>query len=136
MRYSRQRNLILDIVRCTDTHPTADWVYQKAKETMPSIGIATVYRGLNQLVESGDIKKISISGSEDRFDRDTSQHCHMECTECGRLIDLKPVSKEALDELKAMAKMTFDVDAEDAELNVTILKGTCERCRRKKSKQS
>ena len=31
MNYSRQRNLILDIIKNTSSHPTAEWVYQEAK---------------------------------------------------------------------------------------------------------
>lgn len=130
MRYSRQRNLILDIVRCTDTHPTADWIYRKARLTMPSIGIATVYRNLNMLAEAGDIKKISMPGSEDRFDRDVTAHSHMRCEKCGALIDLKPLSEEAHAELEKMVKMTFDVDDSEVRLNETLLTGVCRNCRK------
>lgn len=136
MRYSRQRNLILDIVRCTDTHPTADWIYQKAKQEMPSIGIATVYRDLSSLVDSGEIKKISISGSVDRFDRDTSEHSHMECTECGALIDLKPISPEKALELREIVKTTFDIQGDNVKLGETLLRGTCAKCRQKAAARS
>jgi Fe2+ or Zn2+ uptake regulation protein len=136
VRYSRQRNLILDIVRSTDTHPTADWIYRKAKLTMPSIGIATVYRDLSMLANAGDIKKISVSGAEDRFDRDTSEHSHFRCRECGALIDLKPISQKAYDELRDMVKMTFDVSDDDVVLGETLLTGTCERCRREAAGRS
>ncbi|MGN0709492.1 MAG: transcriptional repressor, partial [Anaerovoracaceae bacterium] len=47
MKYSKQKQLIYDIVKSTDTHPTADWIYNKAREKMPNIGVATVYRNLS-----------------------------------------------------------------------------------------
>lgn len=58
MKYSRQRNLIFDIVRNTDVHPTPEWVYEQARQVMPSIGVATVYRNLNALAQAGQLKRI------------------------------------------------------------------------------
>ena len=48
LRYSKQRTLILKIVRSTHSHPTAYWVYNKAKKIMPKISKGTIYRNLNQ----------------------------------------------------------------------------------------
>ena len=48
-RNSRQRQLILDVMRGEGIHLNADQVYQKVKQADPSIGIATVYRNLNLL---------------------------------------------------------------------------------------
>ena len=62
MNYSKQRELILAIVKNTKVHPTAEWVYQEAKKEMPSIGIATVYRNLNALAERGEFKRITVAG--------------------------------------------------------------------------
>ena len=62
MKYSRQRNIILDIVKNSYDHPTAETVYKLARKELPSIGIATVYRNLNQLVDSGEVIRISLPG--------------------------------------------------------------------------
>ena len=67
MRYSRQRNIIKDIVFSTNSHPNADWVYHEAKNFIPSISLGTVYRNLKQLSEMGIIKTI-YDGSVARFD--------------------------------------------------------------------
>lgn len=56
-RNSRQRQLILDVMRGEGIHMNAEQVYQKVKEADPSIGIATVYRNLNLLSELGEIQK-------------------------------------------------------------------------------
>ena len=50
-RNSRQRQLILDVMRGEGIHMNADQVYQRVKQADPSIGIATVYRNLNLLTE-------------------------------------------------------------------------------------
>ena len=52
-RNSRQRQLILDVMRGEGIHMSAEQVYQKVKEADPSIGIATVYRNLNPLSGTG-----------------------------------------------------------------------------------
>ncbi|MBN1152992.1 MAG: transcriptional repressor, partial [Dehalococcoidia bacterium] len=44
MRYSRQRDAILRVVRCTTCHPSAEWVYSQVKRELPNISLGTVYR--------------------------------------------------------------------------------------------
>ena len=85
MRYSKQRELILDIVRSNAVHPTAEWVYEHARKVMP-IGIATVYRNLNQLADWGLI--IRMPFHVERYDADLSPHAHFCCEGCGRVFDL------------------------------------------------
>jgi Fe2+ or Zn2+ uptake regulation protein len=60
-RYSRQREHILKIVQNTDSHPTADWVYEQARAVIPNISLGTVYRNLNLLVEEGLIQALARS---------------------------------------------------------------------------
>ena len=96
MNYSRQRNLILDIVKNTSSHPTAEWIYQEAKKELPSIGIATVYRNLNTLADLGEIRRLSSGDGQDRFDGMADEHFHMKCRCCGGLVDLEPEGEEKL----------------------------------------
>ena len=49
---SPKRDAILLAMRNTTTHPSADWIYEKVKEDVPEIGIATVYRNLKILLNS------------------------------------------------------------------------------------
>ena len=132
MNYSRQRNLILDIVKNTRSHPTAEWVYQQAKKELPTIGIATVYRNLNTLVELGEVRRLVSGDGQDRFDGTTGEHFHMKCGCCGGLVDLEPEGEEKLLRLKEVICDTFaGVDA-DMELSAVLLKGICTDCRAEK----
>ena len=88
MRYSKQRETILQVVRENKIHPTADQVYKLVQKENPNISLGTVYRDLNQLVEAQEILKLSINGSKDRFDADTSTHYHFTCVKCGCFKDL------------------------------------------------
>lgn len=132
MRYSKQRTLILDILRGTDIHPTAQWIYEQAKREMPTIGIATVYRNLNALAENGMIQKITSPGSIEHYDWDVSDHWHMECLECGRIIDLQADS-EQLNELHRLITSTFGVRDQNVRIGKTLLQGTCNSCLSRKS---
>lgn len=133
MRYSKQRNLVLNIVKENPVHPTAEWIHQKAKEQLPQIGIATVYRNLNALAENGDIRKITNIGGVDRFDGNNAEHYHMKCNKCGCLTDLFAKSQNAFDELEKTIRSTFYVNLEEINISTTLLEGTCENCREKRN---
>ena len=62
MRNSKQRDLILQLVRSAHTHPTADWVYNEARKQMPNISLGTVYRNLGQLVDNKILKSLKKIG--------------------------------------------------------------------------
>ena len=101
MRYSRQRELITQIIKGRKDHPTADMIYDSAREVEPNISLGTVYRNLKQL---GDDKAIITLETEDKrlhYDGDTSRHSHFICSRCGKILDLfKPAeTPKELDEL-------------------------------------
>ncbi len=54
-RMTKQRKAILKVLKHTDSHPTADWIYEKVREEIPNISLGTVYRNLNVLAELGKI---------------------------------------------------------------------------------
>jgi len=118
MRYSRQRNIIKDIIFSTNSHPNADWVYHEAKNFIPSISLGTVYRNLKQLSKMGIIKTI-YDGSVARFDWNTRPHNHLKCIECGRITDIE------IDETNNFAKKILDNHSFDVyDIEVTFI-GTC-----------
>jgi Fur family ferric uptake transcriptional regulator len=90
-RNSRQRELILEIVRSTMDHPTAEWVHRQARRHLPRISVATVYRNLKELAGEGEIHELHGGGQSARFDGNTGQHYHVLCVMCGRMADL-PIS--------------------------------------------
>lgn len=85
---SRQKELIYDLVTSTMSHPTADWVYQKARRKMPQISLGTVYRNLNTLVREGRILAITNSRGPVRYDANTTRHSHLKCIGCGLMLDV------------------------------------------------
>ena len=88
IKSSKQRCLVLRIVQSTKSHPTADWVYQKARCELPNISLGTVYRNLKILCREKRIQELSFGEGMFRFDGDLRIHSHVRCKECGRVEDV------------------------------------------------
>lgn len=84
---TRQRQVILEELRATDQHPSADDLHGRVKQKLPRISLGTVYRNLEILSELGEIQTIALAGSLKRFDGMPQNHYHMRCMYCGRLMD-------------------------------------------------
>lgn len=87
MKYSRQRQMILEAVKSHLCHPTADTVYQLLYPENPSLSLGTVYRNLNCLAADGQIAKLKMPAGGDRFDGTIAPHYHMVCEVCGGVQD-------------------------------------------------
>jgi Fe2+ or Zn2+ uptake regulation protein len=121
-RLTNQKQIILDYLRSTKSHPTAEDVFLKVRKRLPHISLGTVYRNLNQFVRKNTIRE--LSGETKRFDADISLHHHFVCKKCHRVIDLSDIviSKKYLKEkFKEIGEVT------DYELFVY---GVCEECKK------
>ena len=87
MRYSKQRELVLQKVEQLCDHPTAEEIYDEAIKECPGLSLGTVYRNLNSLVDAGRVRRVCIPGKADRFDHTLCWHSHMYCTACGGVVD-------------------------------------------------
>lgn len=87
-RKSKQREAILEVLRDTTSHPSAEWIHEQVRKQMPTIGLATVYRNLRLMKEAGEIVELRAADSTAHFDGDTRMHYHFLCDRCGRIIDL------------------------------------------------
>ena len=85
---TKQRTVILNVLRGRRGHYTADEIYALAKEALPSISRATVYNNLTSLAEEHAIRRLSGIGSADLFDSTYEQHAHLFCDVCGGVEDL------------------------------------------------
>jgi Fe2+ or Zn2+ uptake regulation protein len=87
-RTTKQRTVILDIVRGSRAHPDAEEVYRLARRRVKSLSLGTVYRNLKLLSEEGLIREIQLNGKSLRFDGMMEEHQHFLCAECHKIIDL------------------------------------------------
>ena len=88
-RNTKQRAVILDILRKGGFHPTAESIYQEARKILPNISLGTVYRNLNFLREQGLAREIRTnSETSSRFEGKCPPHAHFHCTQCQSVLDL------------------------------------------------
>ena len=87
-RYSKKREAILNAIRSTDTHPSADWVYEKLRGSFPDISLGTIYRNLAAFKNAGLIRSVSVVDGSERFDCRVYPHPHFICKKCGRVMDI------------------------------------------------
>ncbi|MBQ9932168.1 MAG: transcriptional repressor [Firmicutes bacterium] len=130
MKYSRQRELIRNVMRGNRTHPTANDVYLKLKEVCPSLSLGTVYRNLNLLVENGEIERIEMPNGCDRFDGNPGQHYHAVCTSCEKVFDL------TLPQLRNLQDLIHREIGMDVERLCLTIKGICPQCQQLLASQS
>ena len=119
MRYSCQRDTIRKIIYSTNSHPTADQVFIKAKKIIPNISLGTVYRNLKQLEKAGILQTI-YDGNIIRYDWKTEPHNHLKCKICGDLIDVD--MPDLIIQPDFEKKYKFEVD----NVEMTII-GTCNK---------
>ncbi len=125
LKYSRQREAILESLRSRYDHPTAEQLYIDLKAKYPKISLGTVYRNLALLESIGDIVKISTNAESDRFDGCAENHYHLACTKCGGVSDVDMPVNAGLD---AIAEKYTKAEIKTHSL---IFYGVCENCRKK-----
>ncbi|MFW6281848.1 MAG: Fur family transcriptional regulator [bacterium] len=96
-RMTKQRKLILEVLRSTTTHPTADWIYEQVKKEISNISLGTVYRNLKLLAEMGEISILDFGSSYSRFDGNPENHYHFSCTNCENVFDIDMPIDEIID---------------------------------------
>ena len=86
LRLTGPRRVVLDVVRATESHPTAEWVHRMVRRRLPRVSLGTVYRNLRLLVAEGLVKE--LAGPHARFDGNVTEHHHFTCLGCGRITDV------------------------------------------------
>jgi len=122
VRRTRQREIVLELVRSTMDHPTADWVYRQARRRLPRISLGTVYRNLKRLAEEGLIREVHEGTQGTRFDGNTGEHHHVRCVACGRVNDL-PLSVDTRREEAAARALNYRILGHHVEIQ-----GLCPQC--------
>ena len=118
-----QRQVILEEIQKTDTHPTADEVYQLVRERLPRISLGTVYRNLEILSENGLIRKLEWAGTQKRYDGELKAHYHVRCLNCSRIED---IHIEPLSAIEETFRESSDYEIMGHRLEII---GLCSRCK-------
>ena len=83
-RKTKQKELLKSEIGKIDTFFTADDLLKRIKQKDEEIGIATIYRLLNELKTERKIHCYSCGGRV-TYSNDKKNHCHFVCMKCNRL---------------------------------------------------
>ncbi|MGE3466566.1 MAG: Fur family transcriptional regulator [Pyrinomonadaceae bacterium] len=120
---TRQREVILRVIREAEEHLTANAVFDSARRMLPGISFATVYNSLRYLKGEGLIGEVRFGADATLYDRNVSRHDHAICTVCGKLVDLElAVPAEIVKKGERLSK--FKVKSIEM-----VLRGLCPDCR-------
>ena len=119
---THQRTMIYEALISMSGHPSPEQVYERVRQQIPSISLATVYKTINTFLETGIVHEASLHHGSLRLDSNLEPHHHMVCTKCKAIFDLEP---EAIGPvlMKGALPNGFRVQR----LSVEVL-GLCERC--------
>ncbi|MDO4344625.1 MAG: transcriptional repressor [Eubacteriales bacterium] len=122
IKYSRQRESILNFLAQRRDHPTADTIYQAIRQEFPKISLGTVYRNLGLLTDLGQICRVNAGDGAERFDYNTAPHNHFICTKCHSVSDLE---MESIDHIMEAAQQNCSGHIESYQANFY---GICAHC--------
>ncbi len=123
---SLRREKILQVLRSSKEHPTADWIYEQLKQEFPNLSLGTVYRNLKILEEEGEIQSIHGGSTYDRYDADLESHHHVICEHCGCVMDIETeIDQDLFD--TAEKQTGFKIKPSQI-----TLYGLCPKCRKLK----
>jgi Fur family transcriptional regulator, peroxide stress response regulator len=122
VRITPQRHAILEYLIHSMAHPTADDIYKALEGKFPNMSVATVYNNLRVFREVGLVKELTYGDSSSRFDYVTSDHYHVICDECGKIVDFH---YPGLDEVEQLASHVTGFKVRNHRMEIY---GTCDNC--------
>jgi Fur family transcriptional regulator, ferric uptake regulator len=122
-RLTKQKKVVLEVLKKEDRHLKADEIYDLARKNYRNIGLATVYRNIETMVERGVLDVIFVAGKPKWYEiKKRGYHGHTYCEICGHLSDLTSC-------LLCLTKnrIITEIDFEVKEVKVLVV-GKCNKC--------
>lgn len=126
-RISYCRQIILEELQRYPGHPTAQEIYERVRQRLPRVSLATIYRNLEALVARGLVRKLESATDRRRFDGGLQDHYHLRCLACGRVEDAPLPLQEELNRLVG-AQSNYLILGHNLEFY-----GLCPACRAKQA---
>jgi Fur family ferric uptake transcriptional regulator len=136
-RITVARQAILEVLSRTSKHLSAEDIYFAVHKDYPNIGLTTVYRTLELLVQLGLIFKFDFGDGRARYEltegpEKKQHHHHLICTKCRRIIDYTDFIDDEIELLKRTEKGLSRKYNFEIKEHLIQFYGLCDRCRQKK----
>ncbi|WP_139365152.1 peroxide-responsive transcriptional repressor PerR [Litchfieldia alkalitelluris] len=125
VRITPQRHAILEYLINAMAHPTADDIYKALEGKFPNMSVATVYNNLRVFREVGLVKELNYGDASSRFDYITTDHYHVICESCGKMVDFH---YPGLNEVEALAAHVTGFKVSHHRMEIY---GECQDCQKK-----
>jgi Fur family transcriptional regulator, peroxide stress response regulator len=89
LRSTRQREVVYSVVAIAKDHPTADEIFVRSRQEMPTISLATVYNCLETLLECRLIRQVNFERESTRYEPNLKPHAHFYCDKTGQVMDVE-----------------------------------------------
>ena len=123
IKHSKQREALLDLLRSTTSHPSADWLYTQLRCSFPNISLGTVYRNLKLLSDNGTIIRLEAGTGTEHYDGQINNHYHFICHTCGEISDVDMDCLPVLED-NAAKKTGAQIDRHSL-----VFYGQCKKCK-------
>jgi Fur family ferric uptake transcriptional regulator len=122
-RRTRQRAAVVDILSHLEEFRTAQQIHDVLRRQGDSVGLTTVYRTLQAMVDSGELDALRTNEGETAYRRcSNGHHHHLVCRRCGRTVEVSGPAVERWASAVA-AEHGFREVSHDLEIF-----GTCSSC--------
>ena len=128
-RFTKQKQSILNIIRNTNTHPDAHWIYSRIVKELPKISLGTIYRNLGILCKENFIRELAFQPNVLRYDGFLDPHHHVMCTNCYKIEDIDSDPNCKADE-KFKEKIHQQLKYENLSCEI-LFTGICPNCQMK-----
>ena len=122
-KHFKKRDAILDYLRQSKAHPSAETIFTDLKPQIPDLAMGTVYRNLTLFKQQGLVSSVATVRGVERFDGNTAPHVHFICTDCDAVIDLHDM--DVPESLSATAAACCGGQVSGCQLSFT---GLCQNC--------
>jgi Fur family transcriptional regulator, ferric uptake regulator len=121
-RKTKQRDALREVLDRSERPLSVDELLEAASKRVDGLGVATVYRAVGAMLDSGWIEAVEIPGEPTRYERsDKGHHHHFQCEKCDRVFDIAG----CLENLRRLAPPKFRVKE-----HAVTLYGLCAACAR------
>ncbi|WPD19630.1 Fur family transcriptional regulator [Thermaerobacter composti] len=110
-------------------HPSAEELYQQARERFPMISPATVYNTLELLVELGLASQLGFPGDVQRYDGNPHAHANVQCVDCKTIFDVDAEALEGIGQ-RVAERSDFVILGQRFEFY-----GICPRCQERRARE-
>lgn len=115
----KTQELIKSIIAESGEHLSAEQIYLEAKKREAKLSLATLYRNLAAMIDSGEIGTVAVDTGVAHYDKTSVSHPHLHCTRCGEIYDIEA------EKINRVLKEQFLSDNFTYQL---VVRGVCKKC--------